>query len=416
MTKRINEHIKICQLRYNAKKLTSKKIKIRKKFYKHSKRKEKKFFNELKSENKGNNLVFSLFDKFKSKFKKCDDFIYFPNYIIGSGGNMNVFFGKDTKNNEFVVVKIDKNKDRKPSTLNEANILKKLYENKSIPSLKGFFTSEKGNILIENLFGPSLDKIIKFTGKEFDFITISFLGIQMINILESIHEKYVIHNDIKPSNICWGVFNKGKLEDLNNFFLIDFGYSRELVIKPLLVQKSDDNNRIEEKIHCEDKKERRFQGTAKFMAIPKSQGFRPSRRTDLEELIYTLIFLLKRNLPWSGIKGKSHEEICEKMGKIKNSISPENLFEGLPEELKFMYKIILKLNFEEKPDYGLFIILFKNILRNLKINPQKDFLDFCFLKKIKEIIKKEYENKSSLKKFIRTSSLLKGYPLNIYFE
>ena len=416
MIKRINEHEKICQLRYNAKKLISKKINIRKKFYKLSKRKEKKIINELKSDSKGNNLVFTLFDKVKSKFKRCGDFIYFPNYIIGSGGNMNVFFGKNTKNNEFVVVKIDKNKDRKPSTLNEANILKKLYENKNIPFLKGFFTSEKGNFLFENLFGPSLDKIIKFTDKEFDCITISFLGIQMINILENIHEKYVIHNDIKPSNICWGLFNKGKLIELNKFSLIDFGYSREIDINSLLFHKSDGNNNIEEKIHYEDKKERRFQGTPKFMAIHKSQGFRPSRRTDLEELIYTLIFLLKRSLPWSGIKGKSHEEICEKMGKIKNSISPEILFQGLPEELKFMYKIIIKLNFDEKPDYGLFIILFENILRNLKVNPHKDFLDFCFIKKIKEIIKKEYENKSSLKKLIRISSLLRGYPLNIYFE
>ena len=43
--------------------------------------------------------------------------------------------------------------------------LKKHYENKNIPSPKGFFTSGKGNIFTENLFRPSLDKIIKFTEK-----------------------------------------------------------------------------------------------------------------------------------------------------------------------------------------------------------------------------------------------------------
>ena len=53
-------------------------------------------------------MILSLFDKVKSKVKMCDDFIYILNYIIGGGGNMNVFFGKNIKNNEFVVVKMIK--------------------------------------------------------------------------------------------------------------------------------------------------------------------------------------------------------------------------------------------------------------------------------------------------------------------
>ena len=51
-----------------------------------------------------------------------------------------------------------------------------------------------------------------------------------------------------------------------------------------------------------------IEGTTKFMAITISEGYRPSRRTDLKELIYTLIFLFKINLLWSNIRGKSHTE------------------------------------------------------------------------------------------------------------
>ena len=49
-----------------------------------------------------------------------------------------------------------------------------------------------------------------------------------------------------------------------------------------------------------------IEGTTKFMAITISEGYRPSRRTDLKELIYTLIFLFKKNLLWINIRVKSH--------------------------------------------------------------------------------------------------------------
>ena len=48
------------------------------------------------------------------------------------------------------------------------------------------------------------------------------------------------------------------------------------------------------------------------------------------------------------------------MGEMKKNISLHLIFQNFPIELQFMYKNILKLEFNEKPDYGLFIILFEN--------------------------------------------------------
>ena len=56
-----------------------------------------------------------------------------------------------------------------------------------------------------------------------------------------------------------------------------------------------------------------FQGIPEFMAITISEDYSPNRRTDLEELMYTSIFLLKKTLPWSNIKGKYHADTCRKM-------------------------------------------------------------------------------------------------------
>ena len=51
----------------------------------------------------------------------------------------------------------------------------------------------------------------------------------MINILELIHERFIIHKDIKPINICLGLFEGGKFVKTDKFFLIDFGYSKEFM-------------------------------------------------------------------------------------------------------------------------------------------------------------------------------------------
>ena len=141
----------------------------------------------------------------------------------------------------------------------------------------------------------------------------------MVMVLKNLHDIGIIHNDIKPSNICWGKFINGIFDEKKNFFLIDFGYSRNFTILGSSANKNNISNQDIEKIHITDKLENSFNGTAKYMAIPISDGYRPSRRTDLEELLYTLLFLLKRSLPWDGIKGKTHSETYPKMNERKKN-------------------------------------------------------------------------------------------------
>ena len=55
------------------------------------------------------------------------------------------------------------------------------------------------------------------------------------------------------------------------------------------------------------------------MAIPISDGYCQSRRTDMEELMYTLIFLINKSLPWQAIKSKTHTEKFKRMGEAKKT-------------------------------------------------------------------------------------------------
>ena len=62
---------------------------------------------------------------------------------------------------------------------------------------------KRTNIIIESLIGRSLKNIHLAVENEFGLTTILIIGIQIIKLLNLIHERFIIHNDIKPSNICW---------------------------------------------------------------------------------------------------------------------------------------------------------------------------------------------------------------------
>jgi hypothetical protein len=56
-----------------------------------------------------------------------ETFNYFENYIIGAGGNMKVFYGKELKSVQDVAVKIEYKNMKKSNAINEkySNFIKK---------------------------------------------------------------------------------------------------------------------------------------------------------------------------------------------------------------------------------------------------------------------------------------------------
>ena len=251
------------------------------------------YINEIKNNDKVFNInekefSYLLYEIKNGKFRIFNDYIYYLDYVIGAGGQMKTFFGKNMKKNEYTAIKIETKKKKMSPIKNEAIILSKLKGIEGIPFVLDYSYKDDKNILCESLYGPSLIKIHNFIEEEFEITTISVIGIQIMNILKSIHEKLIIHNDVKPNNICWGKFLKGILEKKNQFFLIDFGYARDISSNLNLFLKKN-KKEVFDLCHYEDKNEKKFQGTPQFMGIQIGKGYRPSRRTDIEELIYSLI-------------------------------------------------------------------------------------------------------------------------------
>ena len=142
---------------------------------------------------------------------------------------------------------------------------------------------------METLFGPCLTNFLQNNDNIFDYILSSIIGKQMTEILMKIHQHGIIYNDFKPTNICWGKFSFSNFINRNEFFLIDFGYARKIV-KNIKDDINLNNSNINDIFHNEERFENKYAGTAEFMAIPIAEGYSPSRHTDMEELIYTLVF------------------------------------------------------------------------------------------------------------------------------
>ena len=61
------------------------------------------------------------------------------------------------------------------------------------------------------LLGKSLEDLFQSMGKKFTIKTVCMVGIQMLDRLEFIHFKNMIHRDIKPDNFVIGSENKSHI-------------------------------------------------------------------------------------------------------------------------------------------------------------------------------------------------------------
>ena len=299
--------------------------------------------NEVQKEKKNEEYIFNdplinkiLFNKYKLLKK------------IGKGSFGNIYLSKEKYTNNYYAIKIE-NKIPSLSFLeNEANLL--LYLNcPKTPSIQSFGYTVNYNYLIMELLGKSLEDIFEniLQKKPMSLRCICNLGYQMIEILEFIHNKNIIHRDIKPDNFLMSNGNNKYL------YLLDFG----------LAIKFRENNKSK---HFPLIKGRKLTGTARYASVNALNGITQSRRDDIESVGYVLLYLLKGKLPWQSLMIKNKEERYHKIMEIKRDISTTELCKDFPEEFQQYFDYVRKLEYEEDPDYDMIKNLFKNILKKSK--------------------------------------------------
>ena len=274
-------------------------------------------------------------DKVILDFTDC---IFFSNYRvtnkISEGNFSKIYQLEEIETNEMFACKIEAKKAIQPMLEYEYKIMDYLRGD-YIPSIKLYGSSGDYNILIMQLLGKSLDYYIKKL-EVFSIHTTAMIAYQIINILQYIHIRGIIHRDIKPGNFAMGLGSKNL-----DLYIIDFGFAKKY--------KSMTTN----KIYSLTEKHK-LTGTSRYASINAMKGLQQSCRDDMESLGYMLYFFLKGKLPWMGIKEKNKEDLDQKILEKKIETVNEILGKDLPIQFCEFLAYAKNLKYDETPDYNLF--------------------------------------------------------------
>ena len=294
---------------------------------------------------------------------------------LGEGSFGNVY--KAVYDDEYYALKMEDISLDYDLLENEATILNYL-QGPNIPKFISFSKDKGYNVLVMELLDQSLDNILSKL-RRFSVKTVAMLGYQLIKILKYIHDKHIIHRDIKPDNLAMG------RKELNGtLYIIDFGLakkfrsSRTLKQFPLIKRHS-------------------LTGTARYASINALQGYEQSRRDDLESAMYVLMFFLRGNLPWQNIKIKGKHDKYLKICNKKKEISSKELGKNFPSEFAELLEYFKNLGYTEDPDYEMCLKKMLNVLE--RENATFDYVyDWTTRLDINERKKHNNDNKKKFKR------------------
>jgi casein kinase 1 len=256
---------------------------------------------------------------------------------IGAGSFGEIYRGINLSTQEPVAIKVEAAKTRHPQLIYEARLYRLLNVNGNVvglPTVHWNGTEGDYNIMVIDLFGPSLEDLFSFCTRKLSLKSTVLIGEQMISRLEMIHSRNFLHRDVKPDNFLMGVGKKSHL-----VYVIDFG----------LAKKYRDSK---SGLHIPYKEGKNLTGTARYCSINTHLGIEQSRRDDLEAVGYIMLYFLRGNLPWQGLKAANKELKYDRISEKKMSTTVEALCAGHPPEFADYLHYCRGLHFDEKPDYG----------------------------------------------------------------
>jgi serine/threonine protein kinase len=247
-------------------------------------------------------------------------------------------FGKVIKinyNNKYYALKIGEKKNIKY----ESEIYKKLRGSNNISNIYDLFE-------IENAFCLMLDyyemNLTQYKTQFYDSINYknNLLNniIDLCNIIKFIHSNDIIHRDLKPTNIC--------LNNNYKLYLIDFGIAKIYM----------DKNK-----HIEEKNIKAIIGSIIFSSLNIIKLIEPSRRDDMESIIYIFLYMILNNnyyIAYNNLDNYKKKDISVLIKILKLQYKNIELNFSIFEKI---FNYIRKIKFNQEPNYDYITILLNKV-------------------------------------------------------
>ncbi|OAF71030.1 hypothetical protein A3Q56_01204 [Intoshia linei] len=274
-------------------------------------------------------------------------------------GNIN------TRSATTCAIKIENADTINPQLFHESKLYELLQGEKGIPRLiRTAMRWGRYNFLAMEHLGPSLEDLFCYCSRMFTHRTVVSLAVQLIDRMNYIHTKQILHRDIKPNNFLMGLNY-----DTSDVYIVDFGLAKRYI----------DQRR---NVHIPFRNGKKLTGTARYVSVNAHKGLEQSRRDDLISIGYVLIYFGYGSLPWQGLKAETRKQKYELIAEKKSETSLATLCRGFPEEYHEYLEYSYNLNFSQTPSYEVLRNIFNEPLNQYKNQGEFEY-DWTFIKRIK---------------------------------
>jgi len=221
----------------------------------------------------------------------------------------------------------------------EIQIYKHLRAISNISTIHDVFEHNNKMYMVMDLYSMTLVDYKLQNSEHENYVkqTISIFK-DLINLIKTIHFNNIIHRDLKPTNVC--------LDSNYNLYLIDFGIAK--------IYKH--NN-----VHNSETQIKSLIGSINFSSLNVLNLIEPSRRDDVESLVYILFYLLLDKSSYSiytnlDVSNKKNINVLLMLLQDKNNsiLNKKNINYTTLDKL---FKYIRRLKYNQTPNYDYIIIL-----------------------------------------------------------
>ncbi|KAF7768193.1 hypothetical protein Agabi119p4_7436 [Agaricus bisporus var. burnettii] len=269
------------------------------------------------------------------------------NEKLGSGYSGSIYRATNIYTKQIVALKLQWVEHACPTNRYERCLYPLIQGGKGIPKLWAAGVQGSWDFLAIDLLGQSLDNIYRKNGKEvMNLGSVCCIAMQVIQRLEFMHTRGVLHRDIQLGNCVLGLPPHDKV-----IYMIDFGFSKRY-IDPYTNRHIPNSNA-----------KRDFIGNYWFSSVNvHCRGKVPSRRDDLEAVALMLIHLMTpRGLSWTRNGVPKTSQAHDLLIREKRNALPEDLCKGLPTVFEEFLRYTRRLKFDQCPNYQVWIDKFKKL-------------------------------------------------------